>query len=63
MADGRTNLTVEDVDRLGQGRIWSGRQAKENGLVDQLGGLNLAIAIARQRAGLEAQSLEIVQFP
>ena len=63
VADGRTNLTVEDVDRLGQGRIWSGRQAKENGLVDQLGGLNLAIAIARQRAGLETQSLEIVQFP
>ena len=63
MADGRTNLTVEDVDRLGQGRIWSGRQAKEHGLVDRLGGLNLAIAIARQHAGLEEQSFEIVQLP
>ena len=63
VADGRTNLTVEEVDKLGQGRIWSGRQAKEHGLVDQLGGLNLAIAIARQRAGLEKQSFEIVQFP
>ena len=63
VAHGRTNLTVEDVDRLGQGRIWSGRQAKENGLVDQLGGLNLAIAIARQHAGLEKQSFEIVQLP
>ena len=63
VADGRTNLTVEEVDKLGQGRIWSGRQAKENGLVDRLGGLNLAIAIARQRAGLQAQSFEIVQFP
>ena len=62
VAHGRTNLTVEDVDRLGQGRIWSGRQAKEHGLVDQLGGLNLAIAIARQRAGLEEQLFEIVQF-
>ncbi len=63
VADGRTNLTVEDVDKLGQGRIWSGRQAKEHGLVDQLGGLNLAIAIARQRAELEERSFEIVQFP
>ena len=63
VADGRTNLTVEDVDRLGQGRIWSGRQAKENGLVDQLGGLNLAIAIARQHAGLEEQAFEIVRLP
>lgn len=63
VANGRTHLTVEDVDRLGQGRIWSGRQAKEHGLVDQLGGLNLAIAIARQRAGLDEQSFEIVRFP
>ena len=63
VANGRTNLTVEDVDRLGQGRIWSGRQAKEHGLVDQLGGLNLAIAIARQHAGLAEQSFEIVQLP
>ena len=63
VAGGRTNLTVEEVDKLGQGRIWSGRQAKEHGLVDQLGGLNLAIAIARQRAGLEKQSFEIIQFP
>lgn len=63
MALGRTDLTVEDVDRLGQGRIWSGRQAKENGLVDELGGLSLALAIARERAGLEKKSIEIVEFP
>ena len=63
VALGRTALTVEDVDRLGQGRIWSGRQAKENGLVDELGGLNLALAIARQHAGLGEKSFEIVQFP
>ena len=63
VALGRTELTVEDVDRLGQGRIWSGRQAQENGLVDRLGGLNLALAIARERAGLGEKSFEIVQFP
>ena len=63
MALGRTDLTGEDVDRLGQGRIWSGRQAKENGLVDALGGLSLALAIARERAGLEKKPIEIVEFP
>lgn len=63
VALGRTELTIEDVDRLGQGRIWSGRQAQENGLVDQLGGLSLALAIAREHAGLGEKSFEIVQFP
>lgn len=63
VALGRTDLTVEDVDRLGRGRIWSGRQAKENGLVDELGGLSLALTIAREHAGLEKASIEIVEFP
>ena len=63
VALGRAELTVEDVDRLGQGRIWSGRQAKENGLVDELGGLRLALAIAQQHAGLGKKAFEIVQFP
>lgn len=63
VALGRTQLTVDDVDRLGQGRIWSGRQAKANGLVDELGGLNLALAIARQHAGLGEKSFQIVRFP
>ncbi len=63
VALGRAELTIEDVDRLGQGRIWSGRQAQANGLVDQLGGLSLALAIARERAGLGEKSFEIVQFP
>ena len=63
VALGRTDLTVEDVDRLGRGRVWSGKQAKENGLVDELGGLSLALAIAREHAGLEKKSIEIVEFP
>ena len=63
VALGRTELTVADVDRLGRGRIWSGRQAKENGLVDELGGLSLAVAIAREHAELGGESIEIVEFP
>ena len=42
--------TPEKIDALAQGRVWTGRQAKENGLVDELGGLDRAIAIAKQRA-------------
>ncbi len=36
----------EQIDSLAQGRVWTGRQAKENGLVDELGGLDRAIAVA-----------------
>ena len=42
--------TPEKIDALAQGRVWTGRQAKENGLVDELGGLDRAIAVAKQRA-------------
>lgn len=48
--------TVEEVDAVGGGRVWTGRQALERGLVDQLGGLEQAIAAARQLAGLRADA-------
>ena len=63
VAAGRSELTTQEVDKLGRGRIWSGRQAKENGLVDELGGLNLALAIAQEYAGLEEKTVEIIRFP
>lgn len=44
--------TPEEIDGVGQGRVWSGNQALERGLVDQLGGLNDAIADAAKRADL-----------
>ena len=47
-------MTREEVDELGGGRVWTGRQALENGLVDEIGGLEAAIAKARQLAGLSA---------
>jgi protease-4 len=50
VAKGR-GMTVEAVDEVGQGRVWSGRDAKELGLVDVLGGLNDAIGIAAEMAG------------
>ena len=63
VALGRSNLTTPEVDKLGRGRIWSGRQAKENGLVDELGGLSLALAIAQEYAGLQEKTVEIIHLP
>jgi protease-4 len=50
VAKGR-GMTTEAVDEVGQGRVWSGADALEIGLVDVLGGLNDAIAIAAKMAG------------
>lgn len=45
-------MTFTEVDEIGQGQVWSGTRALENGLVDKLGGLGDAIASAAERAGL-----------
>jgi protease-4 len=56
--------TPEKIDQIAQGRVWTGRQAKEIGLVDALGGLDTAIALAKQRARIAADSdVEIVVYP
>ncbi len=47
------NMDVARVDSLGQGRVWTGEQAVENGLADVLGGLHDAVTIAAEMAGLE----------
>jgi protease-4 len=44
--------TPEQIDAIAQGRVWSGMQAKERGLVDKIGGLEDAIAAAAQAANL-----------
>src|SRR5262249_36257045 len=48
--------TPEKIDAIAQGRVWTGRQAKQNGLVDELGGLERAVSIAKQRAKIAADS-------
>lgn len=56
--------TYDQIDPLAQGRVWMGNQAKENGLVDQLGGLNEAIASVRRKAKLSAGGeTNLVMFP
>ncbi|MCS6884386.1 MAG: signal peptide peptidase SppA [Acidobacteriota bacterium] len=62
-AEGRSK-TLEEIDKVAQGRVWSGVRAKELGLVDELGGLDKALEIARQLASIPAgQALTIVEYP
>lgn len=62
VADGRTaaghKMTAADVDKIGQGRVWTGRKALEIGLVDQLGNLNEAVAYAAKLAKVQDYSVE-----
>lgn len=63
VADGR-NLSVEDVDEVARGRVWTGADALERGLVDELGGLRTAIRRAKILAGLDAdEDAHIVSYP
>lgn len=52
VSEGR-NMTVEAVDKVAQGRVWTGVDAKSNGLVDELGSLQDAIAQAAKLANLD----------
>ncbi|WP_066632191.1 signal peptide peptidase SppA [Labilibacter marinus] len=51
-ADGR-NTTKDAIKEVGEGRVWSGENAVDKKLVDVMGGLNRAIEIAKEKAGLE----------
>ena len=55
------NLRKTFVDSIAQGRVWSGSNAIEIGLVDELGGIEQAIAYAAEKAGLESYSIK--EFP
>ena len=58
------HTTPEKIDAIAQGRVWTGQQARENSLVDELGGLDKAVAIAKQRAKIAADAdVEIQIYP
>ena len=54
-AEGR-GMSVEAIEKIAEGRVWTGATAKELGLVDELGGLDKALEIAAQKAGVESYS-------
>jgi len=57
VAEGR-GMTPESVDKIGQGRVWSGTNAIEIGLVDELGGLDRAIDIAAEMANVKEYKIK-----
>jgi protease-4 len=61
VAAGR-GLSAERVHELARGRVWTGADARERGLVDEIGGIEEAAAIARRRAGLP-DSAPLVHYP
>jgi protease-4 len=57
-------MTYEQVSKLAMGRVWTGRQAKANGLIDEVGGLDKAIEVARDLAKIPAdQKVAVVHYP
>jgi protease-4 len=63
VADSR-HKTPEQIDRIAQGRVWTGQQALDNGLVDALGGLDRAVEVAKERAKIAPeQEVQLVVFP
>ena len=58
------HMPPEKVDEVAQGRVWTGEQAKQIGLVDEIGGLYKAIDLAKQRARIAAdEEVELVVYP
>jgi protease-4 len=63
VAEGR-GKSYEEIDEIARGRVWTGNQARQNGLVDELGGLKKAIQIAKEKAGIpEDKEVELVLLP
>ncbi|WP_205876479.1 signal peptide peptidase SppA [Mycobacterium camsae] len=63
VAEGR-NLTTKDVDNVARGRVWTGVDALERGLVDELGGLRAAVRRAKVLAGLDPDTeVRLLSYP
>lgn len=61
-SDGR-KMTKADIDSIGQGRVWTGEQALQKGLVDKLGGIDVAIKEAASLAKLKNYSITVADEP
>lgn len=59
-AEGR-NIPLDELKRIAEGRVWTGEMAKDIRLVDELGGLDAAIAVAKERA--EVENYTLVSYP
>jgi protease-4 len=63
VAEGRI-MEKEAVDKIGKGRVWTGAQAKELGLVDEIGGLSKAVELAKELAGIpKNEEVKFIVYP
>ncbi|MBD3305572.1 hypothetical protein GF339_04240, partial [candidate division KSB3 bacterium] len=63
VAEGR-GMTFEAVDAIAQGKVWTGAQALEVGLVDQLGGMETAVAVIKERLDIPNEDdVHLIDFP
>jgi protease-4 len=63
VAEGRGS-SPDKIDAIARGRVWTGQQARELGLVDELGGLDRAVALAKEHAKLDAgKPVSLVIYP
>jgi protease IV len=63
VSEGRKK-SFDDIEKIAQGRVWSGSDALGLGLVDEIGGMSRAIEIAKQEAGIKpGQEITVVQYP
>jgi protease-4 len=63
VADAR-HRKYDDVEPLAQGRVWTGAQAKQNGLVDEIGGIDRAIEMVKQKAKIAtSEKIKLVAYP
>ena len=61
VGDGRS-MTAEQVEQVARGRVWSGMAAKEQGLVDNNGGLFDAVTYAKEQVGISTNDVRLVQY-
>ena len=58
------HMTEAEVDSLGRGRVWTGLEARENGLIDAVGGLDRAVGVACKLAGIaDSSRVVLVHYP
>jgi protease IV len=63
VADAR-HLSDEDVEKIARGRVWTGEQAKKIGLIDEVGGFDRALALARQLAKIDPRAqVRLLRLP
>lgn len=55
------SMTVDQMEEVAQGRVWSGKDAASRGLVDAIGGFSRAVAIAKQRANIQDSQVKLVE--